>query len=230
MPSDEGAWNFDRIAQRPGRTDWNGRWQDRMLPELNPNYDPPQPWRCVTHAVHACDGVVIGAVGAYPVCHEGALAEQLERRDAHIDLAIHGGPEGAARTGSGSDCTGGGHVTATLVPSEIVMRDRAWVTVHAVARAQDAARETGNRDLVRMLARAADVALEVAADLRTGVCADHASAGAGRRVGPAVTDERARTILGNAAAMAQPPSVPRRGSRIVHAAQRAALELLARGG
>lgn len=47
----------------------------RALSALNTNYDPPQPWRCVTHEAHDCDGKVIGAVGAVPVCNTGAAAE-----------------------------------------------------------------------------------------------------------------------------------------------------------
>lgn len=50
------------------------------LPEINPNTGAP--WRCVTPANHECDGVIVGALGAYPVCAAGAVAEQAAR-DAH---------------------------------------------------------------------------------------------------------------------------------------------------
>lgn len=53
----------------------------RQLSALNPNYDPPRPWRCATQATHDCDGEVVGAVGAYPVCCRGAEAEQLARAE-----------------------------------------------------------------------------------------------------------------------------------------------------
>ena len=46
----------------------------RALPALNTNYDPPQPWRCVTYETHVCSGVVVGEVGV-PVCAAGAVAE-----------------------------------------------------------------------------------------------------------------------------------------------------------
>lgn len=51
----------------------------RPLSPLNTNYDPPQPWRCVTHARHGCEGPVVGAVGAVPVCANGAVAEESAR-------------------------------------------------------------------------------------------------------------------------------------------------------
>jgi hypothetical protein len=47
----------------------------RALPALNANYDPPRPWRCLTHQAHECDGTVIGALGALPVCAAGAVVE-----------------------------------------------------------------------------------------------------------------------------------------------------------
>jgi len=51
----------------------------RPLSPLNANYDPPRPWICATHAAHECDGKVVGALGAYPVCLEGAVAERAAR-------------------------------------------------------------------------------------------------------------------------------------------------------
>ena len=53
----------------------------RNLPPLNPNYTPPRPWRCATHADHACDGPVIGAIGSIPVCANGAHAERATRHE-----------------------------------------------------------------------------------------------------------------------------------------------------
>lgn len=59
----------------------------RSLPELNTNYDPPQPWRCIPPAEHVCSGPVVGAVGAYPVCQAGAVAEQVRRDEENARLA-----------------------------------------------------------------------------------------------------------------------------------------------
>jgi hypothetical protein len=67
----------------------------RPLPPLNENYSPPQPWRCATRAEHDCTGSVIGAVGAYPVCANGAeaeiearLAEEARRAELLADPEI----------------------------------------------------------------------------------------------------------------------------------------------
>ena len=71
----------------------------RPLSPLNTNYDPARPWRCITPAGHECDGQVIGAYGAYPVCQAGAVAEHARRiaederilalaDDLHVQAAI----------------------------------------------------------------------------------------------------------------------------------------------
>ena len=62
---------------------------------MNTNYDPPQPWRCATYAAHVCDGQVIGALGAYPVCAAGAAAEQVARDADQVRIsAWMNSPEG----------------------------------------------------------------------------------------------------------------------------------------
>jgi hypothetical protein len=64
------------------------------LPPLNANYDPPQPWKCITSATHDCDGPVIGKVGAYPVCANGATAEIARRNADDARLArLYADPE-----------------------------------------------------------------------------------------------------------------------------------------
>ena len=57
------------------------RFPVKPLPELNANYDPPRLWRCATHTLHDCDQQVVGKVGAYPVCRQGAEAEQGARAE-----------------------------------------------------------------------------------------------------------------------------------------------------
>jgi hypothetical protein len=70
----------------------------RPLPALNDNYDPPRPWVCATHAAHECDGKVVGALGAYPVCLEGAVAERAARRaEAERRARLMADPEFQAR-------------------------------------------------------------------------------------------------------------------------------------
>lgn len=56
------------------------RIEVRPLSPLNENYDPPQPWRCITLQPHSCSGEVVGAVGSIPVCASGVDAEQSYRR------------------------------------------------------------------------------------------------------------------------------------------------------
>lgn len=51
----------------------------RPLSALNENYQPPQPWRCVTLYEHECTGHVVGAVGAIPVCEAGQVVEVAAR-------------------------------------------------------------------------------------------------------------------------------------------------------
>jgi len=51
----------------------------RELPPKNTNYTPPIAWRCCTHAEHVCCGPVVGALGAVPVCANGAWAEEAAR-------------------------------------------------------------------------------------------------------------------------------------------------------
>jgi hypothetical protein len=51
----------------------------RALPEKNTNYTPPVAWRCATFAEHVCAGPVVGAMGAVPVCANGAWAEEADR-------------------------------------------------------------------------------------------------------------------------------------------------------
>lgn len=51
----------------------------RPLSPLNENYQPGRSWLCATFAPHECLGTVVGAVGAYPVCANGAVAEEAAR-------------------------------------------------------------------------------------------------------------------------------------------------------
>lgn len=48
----------------------------RPLPDLNDNYTPARPWVCVTRQSHHCTGPVVGAIGAIPVCANGAVPEE----------------------------------------------------------------------------------------------------------------------------------------------------------
>lgn len=67
----------------------------RPLPALNSNYDPPQPWICVSHTPHDCAGPVIGALGATPVCAAGAVAEEAAREADRARVAAWAAsPEG----------------------------------------------------------------------------------------------------------------------------------------
>jgi hypothetical protein len=60
----------------------------RHLPGLNDNYSPAKPWVCVTHTEHTCSGTVIGAIGAIPVCADGARTEVAARVADRERIAI----------------------------------------------------------------------------------------------------------------------------------------------
>lgn len=69
----------------------------RQLSSLNTNYDPPQPWQCMSDAAHECTGEVIGALGVAPVCEPGATAERIEREQDRARIrAWTDSPEGRA--------------------------------------------------------------------------------------------------------------------------------------
>jgi hypothetical protein len=54
----------------------------RPLSPMNTNYDPPRPWICqadITGPI--CQGAVVGAVGATPVC-EACAPDLIAYRDA----------------------------------------------------------------------------------------------------------------------------------------------------
>lgn len=68
----------------------------RELPAMNSNYDPPQPWRCISHERHECDGQVIGQVGV-PVCAAAAELEQARQDEDAARWAAWGdSPAGRA--------------------------------------------------------------------------------------------------------------------------------------
>lgn len=59
----------------------------RPLPAMNDNYTPAREWACVTREEHDCQGPVIGALGAVPVCANGEVAERdaWVRHQAHLN-------------------------------------------------------------------------------------------------------------------------------------------------
>lgn len=59
----------------------------RTLPALNDNYSPARPWACMAPGAHECDGQVIGAHGAYPVCAQGVAVAQAQEDAIMADVA-----------------------------------------------------------------------------------------------------------------------------------------------
>lgn len=69
----------------------------RDLSPMNENYVPARPWKCLTRASHDCVGPVIGALGALPVCANGADAERAARQADRARInAWADSPEGRA--------------------------------------------------------------------------------------------------------------------------------------
>jgi hypothetical protein len=51
---------------------------DHLRPLDATRYDG-EPWTCQTSEPHLCEGPVVGAIGAYPVCANGVDAERAAR-------------------------------------------------------------------------------------------------------------------------------------------------------